>query len=277
MPRQSVADLLGEVDQAPAVLRPGPAPAEAAPAAAVAAEKPEPRQPAPRRVARGPRDAGTTGVTESQIPKWQRLERKELRLRADQLDELARIRRTLNRQRGGRGRADNGEHAHPGRRRHAPRPCWQAARDCRGRTPEVCYFVTQAPPGAQARAEGARGPGEAAVPARCERRGLPPVTAPSPCCRRCLRARPRHLRTHRLRNNRLRRYGVRKYRLRRQSGRRACGSPAAPEPRAPGRGPGLPKYLRLERKELLIWPDQITNLSILARVLNRNRGERGSG
>jgi hypothetical protein len=103
MPRQSVADLLGEVDQAPAVLRPGPAPAEAAPAAAVAADKPEPRQPAPRRVARGPRDAGTTGVTESQIPKWQRLERKELRLRADQLDELARIRRTLNRQRGGEG------------------------------------------------------------------------------------------------------------------------------------------------------------------------------
>jgi hypothetical protein len=101
MPRQSVADLLGEADQAPAVLPPRPAPAEAAPAAAV--EKPEPRQPAPRRVARGPRDAGTAGVTESQIPKWQRLERKELRLRADQLDELARIRRTLNRQRGGEG------------------------------------------------------------------------------------------------------------------------------------------------------------------------------
>ena len=101
MPRQSVADLLGEVDQAPAVLPPRPAPAEAAPAAAV--EKPEPRRPAPRRVARGPRDAGTAGVTESQIPKWQRLERKELRLRADQLDELARIRRTLNRQRGGEG------------------------------------------------------------------------------------------------------------------------------------------------------------------------------
>jgi hypothetical protein len=101
MPRQSVADLLGEADQAPAVLPPRPAPAEAAPAAAV--EKPEPRRPAPRRVARGPRDAGTAGVTESQIPKWQRLERKELRLRADQLDELARIRRTLNRQRGGEG------------------------------------------------------------------------------------------------------------------------------------------------------------------------------
>lgn len=102
MPRQSVADLLGEVDQAPVVLPPRPAPAEAAPAAAV--EKPEPRRPAPpRRVARGPRDAGTAGVTESQIPKWQRLERKELRLRADQLDELARIRRTLNRRRGGEG------------------------------------------------------------------------------------------------------------------------------------------------------------------------------
>ena len=101
MPRQSVADLLSEVDQAPAVLPPRPAPAEAAPAAA--AEKPEPRRPAPRRVARGSRDAGTAGVTESQIPKWQRLERKELRLRADQLDELARIRRSLNRQRGGEG------------------------------------------------------------------------------------------------------------------------------------------------------------------------------
>ena len=101
MPRQSVADLLGEVDQAPAVLPARLAPAEAAPAAA--AEKPEPRRPAPRRVARGPRDTGTAGVTESQVPKWQRLERKELRLRADQLDELARIRRTLNRQRGGEG------------------------------------------------------------------------------------------------------------------------------------------------------------------------------
>jgi hypothetical protein len=45
----------------------------------------------------------TTGVTESQTPKWQRLERKELRLRADQLDELARLRRALNRQRRGEG------------------------------------------------------------------------------------------------------------------------------------------------------------------------------
>lgn len=101
MPRQSVADLLGEADQAAAVLPPRPAPAEAAPAAA--GEKPEPRRPAPRRVAHGPQAAGTAGVTESRIPKWQRLERKELRLRGDQLDELARIRRTLNRQRGGEG------------------------------------------------------------------------------------------------------------------------------------------------------------------------------
>ena len=100
MSRQSVADLLSEVDPASAVLPPRPASAEAASAAA--AEKPE-RRSAPRRVAHGPRDAGTVGVTESQIPKWQRLERKELRLRADQLDELARIRRTLNRQRGGEG------------------------------------------------------------------------------------------------------------------------------------------------------------------------------
>jgi hypothetical protein len=43
----------------------------------------------------------------------------------------------------------------------------------------------------------------------------------------------------------------------------------------PAPAPGLPKYLRLERKELLIWPDQITGLSILARRLNRNRGGAG--
>jgi hypothetical protein len=57
--------------------------------------------------------------------------------------------------------------------------------------------------------------------------------------------------------------------------RRPQRQPAVPEARIPVAPPGLPKYLRLERKELLIWPDQITNLSILARVLNRNRG--GSG
>jgi hypothetical protein len=37
----------------------------------------------------------------------------------------------------------------------------------------------------------------------------------------------------------------------------------------------LPKYRRLERKELLIWPGQITELSILARTLNRNRHGEG--
>jgi len=47
MPRHSVADLLGEVDQTPAVLTTRLAPAEAAPAAE--AEKLKPRRPAPRR------------------------------------------------------------------------------------------------------------------------------------------------------------------------------------------------------------------------------------
>ena len=45
--------------------------------------------------------------------------------------------------------------------------------------------------------------------------------------------------------------------------------------RTPAPPPGLPKYLRLERKELLIWPDQITSLSVLSRRLNRNRGGAG--
>ena len=59
--------------------------------------------------------------------------------------------------------------------------------------------------------------------------------------------------------------------------RRRAQPPGTPRRRgtAPVQTPGLPKYLRLERKELLIWPDQITNLSILARVLNRNRDAAG--
>jgi hypothetical protein len=57
--------------------------------------------------------------------------------------------------------------------------------------------------------------------------------------------------------------------------RRQARQSAASVPQAPAGSLGLPKYLRLERKELLIWPDQITNLSILARVLNRNRGGAG--
>lgn len=54
---------------------------------------------------RGPRSrqSGTAGVTESRVPKWKGLERKELWLRADQLDELAKLRRALNRQRAGDG------------------------------------------------------------------------------------------------------------------------------------------------------------------------------
>ncbi len=110
MPRQSVADLLGEVDQAPPAAPPALPPE---PEAEAARQRPVPLTPPARspesrrrRQERGPRrsrGAGTAEVTESQTPKWQSLERKELRLRADQLDELARIRRALNRQRGGEG------------------------------------------------------------------------------------------------------------------------------------------------------------------------------
>jgi hypothetical protein len=39
--------------------------------------------------------------------------------------------------------------------------------------------------------------------------------------------------------------------------------------------PALPKYKRLDRKELLIWPDQITDLGLLSRRLNRARGGAG--
>jgi hypothetical protein len=60
-----------------------------------------------------------------------------------------------------------------------------------------------------------------------------------------------------------------------RSRRRTRGQLAAPAQRPAAPGPGLPKYLRLERKELLVWPDQITSLSILARVLNRTRGGAG--
>jgi hypothetical protein len=60
-----------------------------------------------------------------------------------------------------------------------------------------------------------------------------------------------------------------------QGGRRRRPQERVAVPPAPAPTPRLPKYLRLERKELLIWPDQITNLSILARVLNRNRGGAG--
>jgi len=105
MPRQSVADLLNEVADEnpaapPAVPVHPPVPVQAPAAAAAPERRTRPRPPSqPRR----PRAASTSGLTESQTPKWMRLERKELRLRADQLDELARLRRGLNRQRGGEG------------------------------------------------------------------------------------------------------------------------------------------------------------------------------
>jgi hypothetical protein len=40
--------------------------------------------------------------------------------------------------------------------------------------------------------------------------------------------------------------------------------------------PGQAKYLQLERKETLLWPRQVNELTILRRVLNRRRG-RGQG
>lgn len=109
MPRQSVADLLTEGDQAapatPVTLPPRPP----VPGAENASAAPQPKPPAGSRRTAGPpreprsRQSGTAGVTESQTPKWKGLERKELRLRADQLDELAKLRRALNRQRAGDG------------------------------------------------------------------------------------------------------------------------------------------------------------------------------
>jgi len=108
MARQSVADLLGEVDQGQAVGAPvlPPKPESEAAAGPLPLTSPSrSRESMQHRREHGRRDRrpATTEVTESQAPKWQRLERKELRLRADQLDELARLRRALNRQRGGEG------------------------------------------------------------------------------------------------------------------------------------------------------------------------------
>jgi hypothetical protein len=107
MPRQSVADLLSEASQdvpvVPATLPSHPAPPAAAEDAPPKASARTRRRPPARRAARPVPEVGTTGETESQTPKWKGLERKELRLRADQLDELARLRRTLNRQRAGDG------------------------------------------------------------------------------------------------------------------------------------------------------------------------------
>jgi hypothetical protein len=40
--------------------------------------------------------------------------------------------------------------------------------------------------------------------------------------------------------------------------------------------PEVPKYLQLERKDVLLWPRQLHELTVLRRVLNRRRG-RGVG
>ncbi len=101
-------------------------------------------QPAPRRE----RQAATAETTESQTPKWKGLERKELRLGLTTLDELARRRRALNRQRRGRERitcagppktssgslllrdfqnAAAGDTARPDGREHGTVPGWACA------------------------------------------------------------------------------------------------------------------------------------------------------
>ena len=106
MSRQSVADLLHEADQAapatPAVVPPRPMPPGQGEAAAAAQPEASADARRPARQRRHPQ-ARTSEPAESQTPKWKGLERKELRLRADQLDELARLRRNLNRKRGGEG------------------------------------------------------------------------------------------------------------------------------------------------------------------------------
>lgn len=105
--RRSLDDLVSEASplEAPAEL-PHRAPDAGKPARPESAGAAAAREPAaPAGAARQPaRPRRTTaGLTESQTPKWQELERKELRLRPGQLDELARLRRVLNRQRAGAG------------------------------------------------------------------------------------------------------------------------------------------------------------------------------
>jgi len=63
--------------------------------------------------------------------------------------------------------------------------------------------------------------------------------------------------------------------------RRARAPRGTPEVRTPDvptsevRTPGLPKYKRLERKDVLLWPDQLGELSVMRRMLNRRRGGEG--
>jgi hypothetical protein len=39
--------------------------------------------------------------------------------------------------------------------------------------------------------------------------------------------------------------------------------------------PGVPKYLQLERKDTLLWPGQMAELTVVRRMLNRARGGAG--
>jgi hypothetical protein len=48
-------------------------------------------------------------------------------------------------------------------------------------------------------------------------------------------------------------------------------SPEVRTPEVPS--PGVAKYLQLERKDCLLWPRQLNELTILRRVLNRRRGK----
>jgi predicted GIY-YIG superfamily endonuclease len=52
-------------------------------------------------------------------------------------------------------------------------------------------------------------------------------------------------------------------------------APRRPAGREAERENSTAKYRQMERKELLIWPEQITDLSILMRQINRSRGGEG--
>ena len=100
--------------------------------------------------------------------------------------------------------------------------------------------------------------------------GLQPATAaPPPLPARPAASSPAEVRTPEVRSTEVQTPAATEPKAGRRRAQRQAGVPV------PAEVPGLPKYLRLERKELLIWPDQITKLSILARVLNRNRGGAG--
>ena len=61
-----------------------------------------------------------------------------------------------------------------------------------------------------------------------------------------------------------------------RAARSVSNSGSAGEPTSEVGTAGQPKYLQLERKEALLWPRQVHELTVLRRVLNRKRG-RGQG